>query len=55
MSNVIEDLYAEIGLGNRIAKLVAMRISPTDMVSKNIGPSSGIQIRGTEGLVISLR
>ena len=51
--HIIEDLYAEIGLGNRIAKLVAMRISPTDMVSKNIGPSSGIQIRGTEGLVIS--
>ena len=51
--HIIEDLYAEIGLGNRIAKLVAMRISPTDMVSKNIGPSSGVQIRGTEGLVIS--
>jgi guanosine-3',5'-bis(diphosphate) 3'-pyrophosphohydrolase len=51
--DIIEDLYAEIGLGNRIAKLVAMRISPTDMVNKNIGPSSGIQIRGTEGLVIS--
>jgi GTP diphosphokinase / guanosine-3',5'-bis(diphosphate) 3'-diphosphatase len=51
--HIIEDLYAEIGLGNRIAKLVAMRISPTDMVNRNIGPSSGIQIRGTEGLVIS--
>ena len=51
--NIIEDLYAEIGLGNRIAKLVAMRISPTDMVNQNASLSSGIQIRGTEGLVVS--
>ena len=51
--NIIEDLHAEIGLGNRIAKLVAMRISPTDMVNQNASLSSGIQIRGTEGLVVS--
>ncbi len=51
--SIIEDLYAEIGLGNRIAKLVAMRIAPADMVSQNRSQSSGIQIRGTEGLVVS--
>mgnify|MGYP003327201106 CR=1 FL=1 len=49
----IDDLYAEIGLGNRIAKLVAMRFAPTDSSSQNRNPSGGIQIRGTEGLVVS--
>ena len=50
----IDDLYAEIGLGNSIAKLVAMRIAPTDMPLKETGASNtDIQIRGTEGLVVS--
>ena len=50
----IDDLYAEIGLGNSIAKLVAMRIAPTDMPLKENSPSNtDIQIRGTEGLVVS--
>jgi RelA/SpoT family (p)ppGpp synthetase len=50
----IDDLYAEIGLGNSIAKLVAMRIAPTDMPLKDTATSNNdIQIRGTEGLVVS--
>ena len=49
----INDLYSEIGLGNIIAKLTAMRISPTEMPSKNSKTSNDIQIRGTEGLVVS--
>ena len=50
----IDDLYAEIGLGNSIAKLVAMRIAPTDMPLKdNSASNTDIQIRGTEGLVVS--
>jgi guanosine-3',5'-bis(diphosphate) 3'-pyrophosphohydrolase len=49
----INDLYSEIGLGNIIAKLIAMRISPTEMPAKNTKSSSDIQIRGTEGLVVS--
>ena len=49
----IDDLYSEIGLGNRIAKLVAMRIAPIDAVAKNSNISGGIKIRGTEGLVLS--
>ena len=49
----INDLYSEIGLGNIIAKLIAMRISPTEMPAKNSKSSSDIQIRGTEGLVVS--
>jgi GTP diphosphokinase / guanosine-3',5'-bis(diphosphate) 3'-diphosphatase len=50
----IDDLYAEIGLGNSIAKLVAMRIAPTDMpLKENSASNTDIQIRGTEGLVVS--
>ncbi len=49
----INDLYTEIGLGNIIAKLIAMRISPTEMPTKNSKNSNDIQIRGTEGLVVS--
>ena len=50
----INDLYAEIGLGNSIAKLIAMRIAPTEMPARNISSSNNdIQIRGTEGLVVS--
>ena len=50
----IDDLYAEIGLGNSIAKLVAMRIAPTDMpLKENSTSNTDIQIRGTEGLVVS--
>jgi len=49
----INDLYTEIGLGNIIAKLIAMRISPTEMPTKNSKTSKDIQIRGTEGLVVS--
>ncbi len=50
----INDLYAEIGLGNSIAKLIAMRIAPTEMPARNSSPSNhDIQIRGTEGLVVS--
>ncbi len=50
--NNINDLYAEIGLGNRIAKLVAMRLAPASP-SQKTNPSGGIEIRGTEGLVVS--
>ena len=50
----IDDLYAEIGLGNSIAKLVAMRIAPTDIpLKENCVSNTDIQIRGTEGLVVS--
>ena len=50
----IDDLYAEVGLGNSIAKLVAMRIAPTDIpLKENCVSNTDIQIRGTEGLVVS--
>tara|TARA_B100001778_G_scaffold97905_2_gene79914 strand:+ start:856 stop:3018 length:2163 start_codon:yes stop_codon:yes gene_type:complete len=50
----LEDLYADIGLGNSIAKLVAMRIAPTEMPARNLSTSNkDIHIKGTEGLVVS--
>ena len=50
----INDLYAQIGLGNSIAKLIAMRIAPIEMPARNSNISNkDIQIRGTEGLVVS--
>ena len=48
----IKDLYLEIGLGNRIAKLVAMRLAPASNIQES-NPSGSIEIRGTEGLVLS--
>ena len=54
LCETIDDLYAEIGLGNSIAKLVAMRIAPIDMpLKENSASNTDIQIRGTEGLVVS--
>ena len=52
-SNKISDLYYEIGLGQRIAKLVAMRIAPTNTLQKISKGSSTVLISGTEGLALS--
>ncbi len=48
----IEDLFCEIGLGNRIAKLVSMRVAPSENLPKT-KKSSEVNIKGTEGLVLS--
>ena len=48
----IDDLYCEIGLGRRIAKLVSMRVAP-QMDSEKKTKRTGVSIRGTEGLVLS--
>ena len=49
----IEDLYREIGLGNRIPKLVAMRIAPTSDNKNKPKSSKGVNIEGTEGIILS--
>ena len=50
----LEDLFCEIGLGNRIPKLVAMRVATVNMIKKNVKKKSKeIHIQGTEGLVLS--
>ncbi len=48
----IDELYCEIGLGNRIAKLVSMRVAPRENTNEKT-KSVGVNIRGTEGLVLS--
>ena len=50
--DTVDDLYCEIGLGKRIAKLVAMRVAPRDNITEKT-KSVGVNIKGTEGLVLS--
>ena len=51
-----ETLYADIGLGNRMAMLVARRLVPPDEGSEEkpveTGHSKPLAIRGTEGMVV---
>jgi len=50
----LDGLFSEIGLGNRIPKLVAMRVAPVNIIKKNLKTKSKeIHIQGTEGLVLS--
>ena len=52
-TNKITDLYCDIGLGERIAKLVAMRIVPTNASQNQSKNSTTVLITGTEGLALS--
>ena len=49
-----EDMYADIGLGNRMAMLMARRMVPADEEEKPVetGHSKPLAIRGTEGMVV---
>lgn len=53
--NKWEDLLADIGLGNRLATVVAMQLLPaSDTGSASAGKSkSDLAIRGTEGVVVT--
>jgi RelA/SpoT family (p)ppGpp synthetase len=51
----LDALFSDIGLGNRIPKLVARRIAPGESVSDEAEPkrkSKPLAIRGTEGLTV---
>ncbi len=48
----LDELFCEIGLGNRIAKLVSIRVAPSETLPKT-KKSSEVSIKGTEGLVLS--
>jgi len=48
----VKELFCEIGLGNRIAKLVSIRVAPSENLPKTKQPSE-VSIKGTEGLVLS--
>lgn len=55
----LEDLLEDIGLGNRVAMLVANRLvaASSEMAQSDKGPASGqpkaLEIRGTEGMVVN--
>ena len=55
----VEDLYDAIGLGNRMAVLVARRLAPEDAVPESARESDGkaptrpLAIKGTEGMVLT--
>ena len=46
-----EDLLADIGLGNRLATVVALQLQPAGASAKQTGPV--LAIRGTEGVVVT--
>jgi GTP pyrophosphokinase len=47
------ELLEKIGLGERLARLIARRLLPTDDTRPDAGPSPPLAIAGTEGLVVS--
>jgi RelA/SpoT family (p)ppGpp synthetase len=48
-----DDLCAEIGLGNRMAMLVARRLQPAGETASGAETTKPLAIRGTEGMVVS--
>ena len=49
--NTLDDLYRDIGLGNVIPKLVALRMAPSFKTNNN--KETAYDIEGSEGLVMS--
>jgi (p)ppGpp synthase/HD superfamily hydrolase len=48
-----QELLEKIGLGERLARLIARRLLPADDERPDAGPSPPLAIAGTEGLVVS--
>ena len=49
-----DELYEKIGLGERLAPLVARRLQPSRDAGEHVGTSSGpLMIAGTEGLLVT--
>jgi RelA/SpoT family (p)ppGpp synthetase len=48
-----EDLYEKIGLGERLAPLIARRLLPSDETATQSGAPAPLVIAGTEGLVVN--
>jgi RelA/SpoT family (p)ppGpp synthetase len=49
----VEDLYEKIGLGERLAPLIARRLLPSDETATQSGAPAPLVIAGTEGLVVN--
>lgn len=50
----VDELFETIGLGQRLAPLVARRFVPDTEADKSTGHAGPLAIRGTEGLVVTL-
>jgi GTP diphosphokinase / guanosine-3',5'-bis(diphosphate) 3'-diphosphatase len=51
--NNVEELYEQIGLGERMASLVARRLLPEDAGEPGVGQAAPLAIAGTEGMVVT--
>jgi GTP diphosphokinase / guanosine-3',5'-bis(diphosphate) 3'-diphosphatase len=51
--NNVEELYEQIGLGERMASLVARRLLPEDAGEAGGGQAAPLAIAGTEGMVVT--
>lgn len=52
--NSFDQLLEQVGLGNRMAKLVArLLVSTTEQGAVDAGPAGSLTIKGTEGMVVS--
>ena len=51
--NNVQELYEQIGLGERMAALVARRLLPDDTGEAGAGQAAPLAIAGTEGMVVT--
>jgi len=51
--NNVQELYEQIGLGERMASLVARRLLPDDAGQAGSGQAAPLAIAGTEGMVVT--
>jgi (p)ppGpp synthase/HD superfamily hydrolase len=51
--NNVQELYEQIGLGERMASLVARRLLPDDAGEAGSGQAAPLAIAGTEGMVVT--
>ena len=51
--NTVQELYEQIGLGERMAALVARRLLPDDSGDVGAGQAAPLVIAGTEGMVVT--
>ncbi|MFU8821457.1 MAG: RelA/SpoT family protein [Gammaproteobacteria bacterium] len=51
--NNVQELYEQIGLGERMASLVARRLLPEDTGEAGSGQAAPLAIAGTEGMVVT--
>jgi RelA/SpoT family (p)ppGpp synthetase len=51
--NTVQELYEQIGLGERMAALVARRLLPDDSGEVGAGQAAPLVIAGTEGMVVT--